>query len=254
LKILGQIFRLGVKTLLMHGFTAAFADTDLSAESQAEIDTILKNADLKVDDLIETFNQGQLDAFPGRSIEETLELKILETLNKARNDAGRVVSKSLDETSNTLIMSKSGARGNIINLAQMAAVVGQQALRGKRIERGYKHRTLSCFAKGDLRSAQRGFINKGFRQGLSPHEFFFMAMTGRDSLMDTALRTPKSGYLYRRLANAMQDLKVEYDGTVRNASKKVIQFSYGEDGIDVSKSEGGKINVKRIIESVMEGN
>ena len=65
--------------------------------------------------------------------------------------------------------------------------------------------------------------------------------------MDTALRTPKSGYLYRRLANAMQDLKVEYDETVRDASGKIIQFEYGEDGIDVSKSENGKINVKRII-------
>ena len=75
-------------------------------------------------------------------------------------------------------------------------------------------------------------------------------MTGRDSLMDTALRTPKSGYLYRRLANAMQDLKVEYDNTVRDASKKIIQFEYGEDGIDVSKSENGIINVKRIVHSV----
>ncbi|MFH2021278.1 MAG: DNA-directed RNA polymerase subunit A' [archaeon] len=254
LKILGKIFRLGVKTLLMHGFTAAFSDTDLSMESQALIQKILTDADEKVDAMIAIFHKGELDAFPGRSIEETLELKILEALNKARNDAGRVVSKSLDETKNTLIMSKSGARGNIINLAQMAAVVGQQALRGKRIEKGYKNRTLSSFAKGDLRSAPRGFINRGFRHGLRPYEFFFMAMTGRDSLMDTALRTPKSGYLYRRLANAMQDLKVEYDGTVRNASKKIIQFKYGEDDIDVSKSEGGKINVNRIIESVMEGN
>jgi len=131
-------------------------------------------------------------------------------------------------------------------------VVGQQALRGKRIKEGYNGRTLSCFKKGDLGPAAHGFIRRGFRQGLKPHEFYFMAMTGRDSLMDTALRTPKSGYLYRRLANAMQDLKVEYDNTVRNSSKKIIQFSYGEDGVDVSKSEGGKINVHRIIESVME--
>ena len=86
---------------------------------------------------------------------------------------------------------------------------------------------------------------------MSPHEYFFGAMTGRDSLMDTALRTPKSGYLYRRLANAMQDLKVEYDYTVRDASKKIVQFIYGEDGMDVSKSEKGKINVKRIINSVI---
>ncbi len=253
LQILGSMFRLGVKTLLMHGFTAAFSDTDMKEENENEIKTILKDAETKVDSLIEIYKNNELDAFPGRSIEETLEIKILETLNKARNDAGRVVSKSLDKTKNTLIMSLSGARGNIINLAQMAAVVGQQALRGKRIEKGYKERTLSCFRKGDLRPAARGFIREGFRQGLNPYEFFFMAMTGRDSLMDTALRTPKSGYLYRRLANAMQDLRVEYDHTVRNASKKIVQFTYGEDGIDVSKSEGGKINIKRIIDSVMEG-
>jgi DNA-directed RNA polymerase subunit A' len=237
----------------MHGFTAAFSDTDLTEENQQEIENILIEADKRVDALIETYRNGDLDAFPGRSIEETLELKILETLNKARNDAGRVVSRSLDETKNTLIMSKSGARGNIINLAQMAAVVGQQALRGKRIERGYKDRTLSAFKKNDLRSSPRGFISRGFRHGLKPHEFFFMAMTGRDSLMDTALRTPKSGYLYRRLSNSMQDIKVEYDGTIRNSSKKIIQFEYGEDSLDVSKSEAGKVNVHRIIEHVTEG-
>jgi len=67
------------------------------------------------------------------------------------------------------------------------------------------------------------------------HEFFFGAITGRDSLMDTALRTPKSGYLYRRLANALQDIRQEYDGTVRDSNNRIIQFKYGDDGIDVSK-------------------
>ena len=167
LKILGSIFRLGVKTLLMHGFTAAFSDTDLSEQSQAEIENILKTAELKVDELIDTYKENRLDAFPGRSIEETLEIKILEILNKARNDAGAVVAKSIDEMKNTLIMSKSGARGNIINLAQMATVVGQQALRGKRIEKGYNGRTLSAFKKGDLRAGPKGFIKNGFRQGLT---------------------------------------------------------------------------------------
>ena len=80
-----------------------------------------------------------------------------------------------------------------------------------------------------------------------------MGMTGRDSLMDTALRTPKSGYLYRRLANAMQDLKVEYDHTVRDSRKRIIQFLYGEDGIDVSKSEKGILDVKKIVETIMMG-
>jgi DNA-directed RNA polymerase subunit A' len=148
-------------------------------------------------------------------------------------------------------MIKSGATGNILNLAQMASTVGQQALRGKRIEGGYSNRTLSSFKEHDLSPKARGFIKNGYKQGLSPVEFFFGAMTGRDSLMDTALRTPKSGYLYRRLANALQDLKIEYDKTVRDANKTIVQFSYGDDDIDVSKSEGGSINIKKIIKNVV---
>ena len=178
---------------------------------------------------------------------ETLELRILEVLNKARNETGVLVSKFADPHSNTMIMAKSGARGNLLNLAQMAACVGQQAMRGKRIEKGFAGRTMSCYSKGDLSPDARGFIANGFKNGLTPQEFFFGSMTGRDSLMDNALRTPKSGYLYRRLSNAMQDLKIEYDSTVRDASSKIIQFKYGEDGIDVSKSENGIINVNRII-------
>ena len=147
-------------------------------------------------------------------------------------------------------MATSGAIGSILNLTQMSSCVGQQALRGKRIEKGFTGRTISIFKKGDLSAESRGFIKSGFKDGLNPYEFFYHAMTGRDSLMDTALRTPKSGYLYRRLANALQDLKIEYDNTVRDANKTIMQFTYGEDGIDVSKSEGGSINVKKIVDEV----
>jgi len=68
--------------------------------------------------------------------------------------------------------------------------------------------------------------------------------------MDTALRTPKSGYLYRRLANALQDMRIEYDNTVRDASGKIIQFNFGDDGLDVSKTEGGNVNIQRIVREV----
>jgi len=149
-------------------------------------------------------------------------------------------------------MATAGAKGNILNIAQTAVVVGQQSLRGKRIEKGYKDRTLSLFDKKDLGPEARGFVRHSYKKGLNPVEFFFHAMTGRDSLMDTALRTPKSGYLYRRLANALQDLKVEYDYTVRDANKTIVQFTYGDDNIDVSKSENGTINVKKIIAEVIE--
>ncbi|MEK6942769.1 MAG: DNA-directed RNA polymerase subunit A' [Nanoarchaeota archaeon] len=245
--LLGKIFRLGIEYLFRHGFTAALSDTDMPEPAKAKIKEDLDNAKKRVDELIAQFKEGKLDTFPGKTMQETLELRILEVLNKARNETGRTVANFADKSTHTMVMAESGARGNLLNLAQMASCVGQQAMRGKRIEKGFKGRTLSHFKEGDLSPDAKGFISNGFKNGLTPAEFFFGSMTGRDSLMDTALRTPKSGYLYRRLANAMQDLKVEYDGTVRDASKKIIQFDYGEDGIDVSKSENGQINVKRII-------
>jgi len=249
IQILGKIFRLGIKVLNKVGFTVGISDTDLPEEARNKIGEILNKAENDVKELIEAYHKGELDAFPGRTVSETLELKILELLNKARNESGSVVAQFANQTTSTMVMAKSGARGNLLNLAQMAACVGQQAMRGKRIERGYKNRTLSCFKKNDLSPDARGFVRQGFKSGLKPHEFFFMGITGRDSLMDTALRTPKSGYLYRRLANALQDLKVEYDSTVRDASGRIVQFSYGEDGIDVAKSEGGIINVQRIVDN-----
>jgi len=247
--ILYKIFQLGIATLLERGFTTAISDTDLPSIAKPKIEETLDKAEQDVQNAIELYHQGKIEAFPGKTVEETLELKILEILNKARNQTGALVAEYCDKSSHTIIMADSGARGNLLNLAQMAACVGQQAMRGKRIEKGYNERTLSCFMKRDLGPNAHGFIRDGFKRGLNPHEFFFGAITGRDSLMDTALRTPKSGYLYRRLANAMQDLKVEYDFTVRDASRKIVQFEYGEDKIDVSKSENGKINVKTIIHS-----
>jgi len=248
--ILGKLFRLGIEVLFRYGFTTAISDTDLSAEAKNQIKETLEIAQKDVDGLVELYQSNKLDSFPGKTLRETLELRILEVLNKSRNKCGAIVAENANRASHTMVMADSGARGNLLNLAQMAACVGQQAMRGKRIDKGYQGRTLSCFRKGDLSPDARGFISNGFKTGLNPHEFFFGGITGRDSLMDTALRTPKSGYLYRRLANALQDLRVEYDNTVREASGKIIQFKYGEDGIDVSKSEGGILNVKRIIKTV----
>ncbi|HHE36877.1 MAG TPA: DNA-directed RNA polymerase subunit A' [Candidatus Woesearchaeota archaeon] len=245
--MLGKIYRLGIEVLLRYGLTMSLSDLDLKPDVTEEIKRLLEEADADVKKMIKEYHDGTLELLPGRDLRETLELRILERLNKARNETGEIVAKNADEHSNTLMMILSGARGNLLNLAQMSACVGQQALRGGRISKGFTDRTLSCFKKGDLGAASRGFIRHGFKDGLEPFELFFMAMTGRDSLMDTALRTPKSGYLYRRLANAMQDFKVEYDFTVRDAGKRIVQFAYGEDGVDVSKSEGGSINIRHII-------
>jgi len=248
---LGKIFKLGNAVLTHIGFTTGLSDIDLTPEASRQVKQIVDQTYIEVDQLIKEFKEATLETLPGRNMTETLELKILEKLNRARNRSGKIVADTAKKDSELMIMIQSGGAGNLLNLAQMSACVGQQAMRGGRISKGYNKRTLSVFKKDDLSPAARGFIREGFKNGLKPHELFFMSMTGRDSLMDTALRTPKSGYLYRRLANAMQDLRISNDFTVRDASNKIVQFVYGEDGVDVTKSENGWINVKRIIEKVM---
>ncbi|MBT5021240.1 DNA-directed RNA polymerase subunit A' [Candidatus Woesearchaeota archaeon] len=249
--MIAKIQKLGVQSLKYAGFTTSVSDTDLPKIAQKKIQEVLDNSYLAVEELIEQYKRDELETFPGKSMEETLEIRILERLNKARNSCGEIVNEYCIRETGTIMMARSGARGKPLNLAQMAACVGQQAMRGGRIGKGYRDRTLSCFKADDFGPMARGFIRGGFKQGLKPAEFFFMGMTGRDSLMDTALRTPKSGYLYRRLANAMQDVKVEYDFTIRDANKKIIQFMYGEDGIDVSRSIAGKLDIKGIIADVV---
>ncbi len=250
-KIIGRIFRLGIQVLLHYGMTNLLSDTDLPEEALEKINKVMDEAEEKVKELIRKYETGELKALPGRTLKDTLEVSILEVLNKARNKAGDIIEENVKEETSTLLMIRSGARGKLLNIIQMAAVVGQQSLRNRRIDYGYFDRTLSHFKKGDLGTEAHGFVRSSFKKGMNPREFFFSAITGRDSLMDTALRTPKSGYLYRRLANALQDVKVEYDNTVRDSNNRIIQFEFGEDNIDVSKSEGGKLNVKRIIEETM---
>jgi DNA-directed RNA polymerase subunit A' len=250
-EFIGKVARLGIEALSDLGFSAAISDADLPTEARQRIADIIAKANVQVTDLIVQMRAGDLESLPGRNVEETLEVKVMEILNKARNSCGDVVSQVANKKSGMLVMTESGAKGNMVNIAQMASSVGQQAISGKRISRGYANRTLSCFAENDLGSEARGFIANSFKSGLTPNEFFFASMTGRDSLMDTALRTPKSGYLYRRLENSMQDLKIGYDLSVRDANEHIIQFKYGDDGVDVSKSEGGAINVKQIISKVL---
>ena len=99
----------------------------------------------------------------------------------------------------------------MLNLSQMSGCIGQQAVRGERIKRGYRGRTLPHFKVGDLGAGAKGFVEASYKSGLSPTEYFFHAMGGREGLVDTAVRTSRSGYMQRRLINALEDIKIMYD-------------------------------------------
>jgi DNA-directed RNA polymerase subunit A' len=237
-----RAFNLGKNYLNEKGITISLEDLNVNKKIVEQSEEIIEKAEKKTEEIIESWRNGTLEVIPGKTADESREIKILKTLNEVRTRIGEIVKQEFPENNPVTHMIRSGGGGNILNITQMACCVGQQDLEAKRIDLGYTDRTLSFFKKGDLSPKAKGFISNPFIKGLRPDEFFFGAITGRSTLMDTALRTPKSGYLYRRLANALQDLRQEYDGTVRDSNNNIIQYLYGEDGIDVSKLySNGKI-------------
>ncbi|MEM3086178.1 MAG: DNA-directed RNA polymerase subunit A' [Halobacteria archaeon] len=243
--------KLAIRTLMNLGFTAGISDEDIPLEARAQIDEVIGNARNRARKLIEAYDAGELQPMPGRTLEETLEMEIMRELGRARDTAGQIAERHLDPQNPAVIMAVSGARGSMLNLTQMAGCVGQQSVRGERISRGYYKRTLSHFKEGDREASARGFIQSSYKRGLTPLEYFFHSIGGREGLVDTAVRTSQSGYLQRRLINALQDLEVKYDGTVRETRGVVVQFLYGEDNVDPAKSDYGKaVNIPRIIRTV----
>jgi DNA-directed RNA polymerase subunit A' len=234
IEVLKDVYTLGMTFLSRNGFTISITDLDVSDDVKKETQKMIENSRLKTADIIESYYDKTLEVLPGKTVEQTREIKIMQVLNGVRTEIGKYVKEKFpkDNLVNKMISAK--ARGSMLNVTQIACSVGQQVMRGQRINFGYTGRSLSCFKKGDLTPAAGGFIKNSFINGLRPDEFFFGGMTGRDAMMDTALRTPKSGYLYRRLVSALQDFIVEYDATVRDANEGIVQFSFGGDGMDVS--------------------
>ncbi|KAK4416074.1 DNA-directed RNA polymerase II subunit RPB1 [Sesamum alatum] len=231
-KFLGHTQWLVNYWLLQNAFSMGIGDTIADAATMEKINETISNAKNQVKELIRAAQEKQLEAEPGRTMMESFENRVNQVLNKARDDAGSSAQKSLSESNNLKAMVTAGSKGSFINISQMTACVGQQNVEGKRIPFGFVDRTLPHFTKDDYGPESRGFVENSYLRGLTPQEFFFHAMGGREGLIDTAVKTSETGYIQRRLVKAMEDIMVKYDGTVRNSLGDVIQFLYGEDGMD----------------------
>jgi len=251
-KFLDQVTQIALGAIMVRGFSTGIDDEDIPEEAQNKIKAMLEDAKKEVDRLVKAYHDGLLEPMPGRSLEETLEVRAMSVLGKARDEAGQIAGQFLGMDNAAVRMARSGARGSMLNLSQMAGSIGQQAVRGERLSRGYWGRTLPHFKEGDLGSEAKGFVSNSYKSGLEPTEFFFHSMGGREGLVDTAVRTSRSGYMQRRLINALEDLKVVKDGRVVDTMGTIIQFKYGEDGVDPSRSvQGEAVKVDDIIREVL---
>jgi DNA-directed RNA polymerase subunit A' len=253
-EFLNKITRMLKLYITMRGFSYTYDQLVLSPKAKARINKTMERIQKKIDELIENKEKGTLPRLPGKSVEESFEIYVMHELAIARDESGRIADQDFTLENAGIVMTRTGARGSSLNIGQMAACVGQQSVRGKRIMRGYTGRALPHFAAGDPKPKARGFVYSSYQSGLDAVEFFFHAMGGREGLVDTAVRTQQSGYMQRRLINALEHIRLEYDSTVRDSAGDIIQFMYGEDGVDPAKSDHGKaVNVSRLIDQIKIG-
>ena len=174
-------------------------------------------------------------------IQKSFESEITTILNSATDSIGKFVLGNMCRDNRFHIAITSKSKGNSTNIAQIMGIVGQTMVEGERVPMGYTYRTVPHYHKFDQGAMARGFVIHSFMEGLSPIEYFFHAMGGRIGLIDTAVKTARSGYIQRKLVKSTEDGRVHYDGTVRNPTNTIIQFAYGDDCIDARKLEKSKL-------------
>jgi len=223
--------------LVYNGFSVGISDLIADEYTKRGMDDKIRARKAEVENIM---TQIHLDLFTnntGKSNKDEFENRVFSALNKATEESGKIGLMSLAAENRLVSMVRAGSKGTNINIAQMLACVGQQAPEGRRIPLGFTDRTLPHYKKYDDGAEARGFVESSFIRGLSPQEFFFHAMSGREGLIDTAVKTADTGYIQRQLVKAMEDLITQHDGSVRDAKMNIVQFHYGEDGLNSTMIE-----------------
>lgn len=243
--------KLCARWLGTRGFSIGVSDVQAGTHLQLLKQRVVAAGYAECDASIEAYAQGRLQSQPGCSIAETLEAVISGTLSRIRDDVGQACLNELGRHNAPLVMQWCGSKGSKINVSQMVACVGQQIISGSRIPDGFDSRSLPHFPKHSRAPAAKGFVSASFYSGLSPPEFFFHAVSGREGLVDTAVKTAETGYMQRRLMKALEDLSMQYDLSVRNSVGGIVQLLYGDDGLDPASMEApdgcGPVNFARVL-------
>ncbi|KAJ4133903.1 DNA-directed RNA polymerase III subunit C1 (rpo31) [Fusarium equiseti] len=235
---MNRLAKLCARQLTNHGFSIGIGDVFPPQSLIQEKERLAAAAYKQCDDLIETFKAGKLEKAAGCNQEESLENFMSGILSKVRQQAGSYCVETLSRNNAPLVMAKSGSKGSELNVAQMVALVGQQIIGGARVADGFQDRTLPHFHKNARQPPSKGFVKNSFYSGLSPTEFIFHAMSGREGLVDTAVKTAETGYMSRRLMKSLEDLSTQYDDTVRTSGGGIVQFQFGADKLDPVDMEG----------------
>lgn len=232
--------------LLIEGFSVGISDMIADQRTNDKIKSIINNRKNEIDEITQEVHLDIFEGIPGQNKNELFESKVNSLLNKTIKETGQVGLENLDSENRATYMVNSGSKGKLTNIAQMISCLGQQNVDGKRIPHTTNDRTLPHYYKYDDSAESRGFVENSFISGQTPQEFFFHAMGGREGLIDTAVKTSTTGYVQRQLIKSMEDLKVSYDYSVRTANGSIVQFIYGEDGMDATFIESQSLLLTKL--------
>lgn len=235
---MNRLSKLSARWFTNLGFSIGITDVYPSQKLIESKNDLVENAYAQCDEVIAKYKAGTLEKYPGCDELQTMENQLSGILSKVRQQAGDECIAQLSKYNSPLIMATSGSKGSSINVSQMVALVGQQVIGQMRVQDGFQDRTLPHFPKNARQPPSKGFVRNSFFSGLDPTEFIFHAMSGREGLVDTAVKTAETGYMSRRLMKSLEDLSTRYDDTVRNSSASIVQFQYGDDKLDPVDMEG----------------
>jgi DNA-directed RNA polymerase subunit A" len=175
--------------LVLNGFSVGISDLIADDDTKKTIDLKIQERKKQVEQVILQVHLDLFDNNTGKTNQQEFEDQVFGILNQATSDAGSLGQQSLSNENRLLAMVRSGSKGEPLNVAQMMACLGQTAIEGKRVPYGLTDRTLPHYKKYDDSAEARGFIESSFIRGLTPQEFFFHAMSGREGLIDTAVKS-----------------------------------------------------------------
>ena len=250
--MMNRLTKMCTRWLTNRGFSIGIDDVTANRDLTEKKKILVAEGYRNCDERIAEYEAGTLELKAGCNLEQSLESELNKNLSTVRDTAGQMCMKNLPWHNSPRIMSVCGSKGSSLNICQMVAAVGQQTVNGSRAPDGFVNRSLPHFRCGAKHPKAKGFVANSFFSGLNAPEFFFHTMGGREGLVDTAVKTAKTGYMSRRLMKTLEDLSAQYDKTVRNSARAVIQFRYGDDGLHPVMMESGvaPVNLELLFKQV----
>lgn len=237
-RFIDDVQKLVLNFLLHKGMSISYKDAFLESKFEEQIKKVLDNAVLENKYMLTQYENEEDQISPA-----IIEGSLYSQMNAIGSDVGATLKKNLNVSNYFWALVTSGAKGSETNLQQMMGCIGQQAIEGKRINKKVEGRSLVYFHKDDDTPEARGFTRSSLLDGLKGYEAFIFTAAGREGLIDTAIKTAQTGYIQRKLIKGLEDLSIKYDGTNRNSRGIIIQYVYGENGINQASQTEIKLSI-----------